>query len=110
MNAALQSLLHIPSFINWLEDDSKHRESCNPFGACIICTLADLGLKRLRISINYAHNPFMLFNMLHKMNSEIFPLNQMGDAHEVILFLFESIVKSFLKRFDEYEDSWLLTQ
>ncbi|XP_046404008.1 ubiquitin carboxyl-terminal hydrolase 36-like [Ischnura elegans] len=103
LNSTLQALFHVPSFCNWLKNETQHNgigkcdQAFMSGDMCLICAMAST----LRISQTHTGNvmkPVLIYGRLKSICKHLSHGHQ-EDAHEFLRFLIEGMERCFLLRF-----------
>ncbi|KAJ6640523.1 Ubiquitin carboxyl-terminal hydrolase 36 [Pseudolycoriella hygida] len=121
LNSTLQALFHVPSFANWLQSDSEHKNHCPEISikksyffkivfvfifvilsaggsqsGCIICSMAEI-LQSTQSNV-CPTKPMQIYSKLKQICRHLIHGHQ-EDAHEFLRYLMESMEKAFLSRY-----------
>lgn len=102
MNATLQSLFHLPSFVNWLISEGEHVRHC-PFSesSCVICAM----YRTLEISqtSSSAIRPYYVYSKLKSICKHLL-IGHQEDAHEFLRYLIDAMEKCYLSRIHNHHE------
>ncbi|KAK2716614.1 ubiquitin carboxyl-terminal hydrolase 36-like [Artemia franciscana] len=99
LNSTLQALFHVPSFVNWILNEKKHRTRCSQRGSdgapqCVLCAV-EMTLKTSHDKSGGAIKPTCVYRRLNAICKHLVHGRQ-EDAHEFMRYLIEAMDKSYL--------------
>ncbi|KAI5720981.1 hypothetical protein M8J77_014180 [Diaphorina citri] len=99
LNSCLQALFHIPSFHNWLLNDTEHQTLCEKQSGyqfeCLVCAMRKT-LAHCQAKSGSAIRPELIIKKL-KLIARHLEHHRQEDSHEFLTYLIEGIQKSYLK-------------
>ncbi|KAK9502828.1 hypothetical protein O3M35_011527 [Rhynocoris fuscipes] len=103
LNSALQALLHVPAFVNWLQSDTKHSSQCEAMNGlthseCLICVMTKI-LHNTHKFTGSAIKPLNIYSKLKDICKHLVH-GQQEDAHEFLRYLIEGMERSYLTIFN----------
>ncbi|XP_034241758.1 ubiquitin carboxyl-terminal hydrolase 36-like [Thrips palmi] len=94
VNATLQALVHLPGFVEFLQNDKSHRSRCYSLLDCVECALYRT---YLNMSLHPIFKPLGLVNLLPRIH-KTFRKGKQADAQEFLTFLLSSVQDSLVAR------------
>uniref|UniRef100_A0A023F002 Ubiquitin carboxyl-terminal hydrolase n=3 Tax=Triatoma infestans TaxID=30076 RepID=A0A023F002_TRIIF len=103
LNSALQALLHVPAFVNWLQSDKIHISQCESINGlthseCLICAMVKI-LHNTHKYTGTAIKPLNIYSKLKDICKHLVHGHQ-EDAHEFLRYLIEGMERSYLSIFN----------